>query len=157
MVLCNHNVLMPSLLVLAGKGLIFFLVVCVALCFGLVMKAVLITHKQSPFKLRLSSAYTILRPSLWVVWGCTTVWEGTSDPSWPERYSTPYDVLSNKNLGGRRRNWGAGSYSVFSPNNHYTRWSPAFLERIEDLLCGWEVVINSLICFTCMHGFCSTY
>ena len=67
-------------LVSAGIELIFFVVAGMGLCFGFVLKTVLIIQ----FSLLLSSAYTASRPPLLLTpprhgasWGSTRSWEGT--------------------------------------------------------------------------------
>lgn len=55
---------------------------------------------------------------------------GTADPNWPNSYCKPYNILFRIKLwgkeGGREDNYG-----VCLSNNHYTWWSPTFLEIAE--------------------------
>ena len=93
------------MLVLAGIELIFFIIARMGLCFGFVLKTVLMF--SGTFLLLLSSAYTESRPSLLLTapparrlgmhkkLGGDTA--GTADPNWPKGYPIPYVVvLSNK-------------------------------------------------------------
>ena len=125
--------------------------------FGFVLKTVLVDN-TGMFLLLLSSAYTQSRscllltpPHQWVGWGCTRSWEGTQPGQLTptDQRDIPYHMTSCSayKARGRRRKWGMFGVMVFVfTGNHYTWWSPAFLEVAEHLPADGKRRMNSLLC-----------
>jgi len=114
-------------LVLAEVELISFIVARMGLCFGFVLKIVLIT--QRCFLLLLSSAHTASRsfllltlPHQRVGWGCTRIWEGTQPGQLTAAGQTdmPYDMTSYSAIkcwGKKKQGWNVQSDGICLPES----------------------------------------
>ena len=140
------------------RGLIFFTVASMWLCFGFVLETVLIIQSLFCYMvlLLLSSAYTEPRPFPLLAppcqrdgWECTRSWEGTQtgQVTQTDQRDIPYHMMScsvYKELGGRGGGAAAFGVMVFVfPSNHYVWQSPAFLGMAEHLPAHGKWGMNS--------------
>ena len=134
------------------------------LCFGFVLKTVLVTQgcfrwSWAGFTQSQGLFCSSLRPTSEQAGGHKELagdTAGTAEPNWPKGYAMPYDtMLSIQSWGNKKERGDVWSYVVF-PSNHYTWWSPAFLKMAEHQLADQKWWKNSLFCFACVHSFCFT-
>ena len=116
------------MLVLAGIELIVFIAANMGLCFGFVLKTVLIIEvftiaEQCLHKAKAFSAPHTTTPAS--SWGCTRSWEGTQPGQLTptDRRDIPYHMMSRSayKAGGRRRQRGTfGVMAFVFPSHRYT-------------------------------------
>ena len=153
--------LILGVLILAGIELIFFIVASRGLCFGFVLKTVLIT--QRCFHHCWAKAFSASHPTpparrLGVHKKLGRDTAGTADPTWPKGYSIPYGSCSVYKAGGRRRK-GGGIFGVMVfifPSNLMCDGAPLSWRWLNTCLpMGSREWIP---CFALLvHSFCFTY